>query len=58
MPSEKHLSKTTFAEFSNRLILTEATNWVKIITIGCIEDCFILDEFEVVFEILCSLGVK
>jgi len=40
------------------LILAETTAGIEVFPACGIEDCFIFDIFEVIFEVLCSIGVE
>lgn len=58
MSSKEHVSKTSFSELLTHFVLSEATARIKIFSFGSIEDSFVLQVLEIVFEVLCSVRVE
>ena len=56
--SQKNISESSLSQLSSDFILPKATSRIKILTFGCIEYSFVLEVFEIIFEVLCSIWVE
>lgn len=58
MLSQKDLPKPTFAKLFHYFVFSKTARRVEVLAVGGIQYCLILNEFKVIFEVLCTFGIE
>jgi len=58
MFGQEYITKSTFSQLFAHFVLSKTAARVEILSLCSIQNSFVFNVFEVVLEILCSIGVE